>query len=39
LHEEITRDHRCRSIDELVEPVFDWFGYDDKFAIETSIYP
>jgi transposase len=39
LHEEITRNHRCQSIDELVELVFDWFGYKDKFAIETSIYP
>jgi transposase len=38
LHEEITRNHRCRSIDELVELVFDWFGYKDNFAIETSIY-
>ncbi|MEX2142023.1 MAG: hypothetical protein WD894_22340 [Pirellulales bacterium] len=39
LHEEITRNHRCRLIDELVELVFDWFGYKDAFAIETSIYP
>jgi hypothetical protein len=39
LHEEITRNHRCQSIEELVELVFDWFGYKDTFAIETSIYP
>lgn len=39
LHEEITRNHRCRSIDELVALTFDWFGYKEKFAIETSIYP
>jgi transposase len=39
LHEEITRNHRCRSMDELVELVFDWFGYKETFAIETSIYP
>jgi putative transposase len=39
LHEEITRNHRCRSIDELVDLVFDWFGYKTPFEIETSIYP
>jgi transposase len=39
LHEEITRNHRCRSIDELLELTFDWFGYKDKFEIETSRYP
>ena len=39
MHEEITRNHRCQSIEELVELVFDWFGYKDNFAIETSIYP
>jgi transposase len=39
LHEEITRNHRCRSIDELVSLVFDWFGYKDSFEIETSLYP
>jgi transposase len=39
LHEEITRNHRCRSIEELVTLAFDWFGYKDCFAIETSIYP
>lgn len=39
LHEEITRNHRCSSIEELVKLVFDWFGYKDFFGIETSIYP
>jgi putative transposase len=39
LHEEITRNHRCKTIDELVELVFDWFKYKEKFEIETSIYP
>ena len=39
LHEEITRNHRCKTIDELVELTFDWFGYKRSFAIETSIYP
>jgi len=39
LHGEITRNHRCKSIEELVDLAFDWFGYKDTFAIETSIYP
>ena len=39
LHEEITRNHRCKTIEELVDLAFDWFGYKDTFAIETSIYP
>lgn len=39
LHEEITRNHRCQSIDELVELAFNWFGYRESFDIETSIYP
>lgn len=39
LHEEITRNHRCQTIDELVELAFDWFGYKERFDIETSVYP
>jgi transposase len=39
LHEEITRNHRCRSIDELLDLTFDWFGYKETFELETSIYP
>ena len=39
LHEEITRNHRCKTIDELVQLTFDWFGYKSTFSIETSIYP
>ena len=39
LHEEITRNHRCRTIEELVDLAFDWFGYKDTFTIETSLYP
>jgi putative transposase len=39
LHEEITRNHRCKTIDELVQLTFDWFGYKNTFAIETSVYP
>jgi putative transposase len=38
LHEEITRNHRCRDIEELVNLVFDWLAVGSSFDIETSIY-
>jgi putative transposase len=38
LHEEITRNHRCRDIEELLDLVFDWFGARSYYRIETSIY-
>lgn len=37
-HEEVTRNHRCRDIEELLDPVFDWPAAGSRFAIETSIY-
>jgi transposase len=38
LHEEITRNHRCRDIQELLKLVFDWLSAGSCFEIETSIY-
>ena len=38
LHEEITRNHRCRNIDELVNLVFDWLAAGSYFGTETSLY-
>ena len=38
LHEGITRNHRCRNIDELLNLVVDWLGAAPYFAIETSVY-
>ncbi len=38
LHEEITRNHRCRDIDELLDLVFSWLAVGSHFAIETSLY-
>lgn len=29
----------CRTIEELIDLTFDWFGYKKHFEIETSIYP
>src|SRR6516162_3774934 len=38
LHEEITRNHRCSNIDELLDLVFDWLDAGSYFQIETSLY-
>lgn len=38
LHEEITRNHRCRSMDELLDMVFDWLECGSRFEIEGSVY-
>ena len=38
LHEEITRNHRCANIDELLDLVFDWLAAGTYFEIETSLY-
>jgi putative transposase len=38
LHEEITRNHRCQNIDELLDLVFGWLSSAPCFEIETSIY-
>ena len=38
LHEEVTRNHRCRDIDDLLDMVFDWLGVRSPFEVETSAY-
>jgi putative transposase len=38
LREEITRNHRCQDIDELLDLIFDWLSVGCHFAIETSLY-
>ena len=39
LHEEITRCHRCQTMDELLDVVFAWLQHRTPFAIEGSVYP
>jgi transposase len=39
LHEAVTRNHRCRSMDELLDLTFDWFATRTYFRVESSIYP
>jgi len=38
LHEEITRNHRCTDIEELLDLVFGWLSPGTCFQIETSVY-
>ena len=38
LHETITRNHRCQSIDELMENVFAWVDVQKVFPVETGVY-
>jgi len=39
LHENITRNHRCQTIDQLLDDAFAWFRRHGRFKIETSLYP
>jgi len=43
LHETITRNHRCQSLDELLDDVYDWAAYQQPFASQIeyfqTIYP
>jgi transposase len=38
LHEDITRNHRCASMAELLRLVRDWLAVDSTFPIETDVY-
>jgi len=38
LHEEVTRNHRCASMDDLLGMVRDWLAADATFPMESSVY-
>jgi putative transposase len=38
LHEEITRCHRCQSMEELLDLVFAWLQKRARFTVEDSVY-
>ena len=38
LHETVTRNHRCQSMEELMTDVFSWIEERGNFMIETSLY-
>jgi putative transposase len=39
LHDEITRNHSCRTIEELLDLVFRWLKSGNPYEIEGSVYP
>jgi transposase len=39
LHDEITRNHRCHTLEELLDLVFRWLEHGNPFEIEGSVYP
>ena len=39
LHDEITRNHRCRSMQELLELALAWLESRNPFEVEGSVYP
>jgi putative transposase len=38
LHETITRNHRCHTIDELLVSAFAWIEVHKEFPVETAVY-
>jgi transposase len=39
LHDEITRNHSCRTMEELLELVLGWLGDRNPLPVEGSVYP
>jgi transposase len=38
LHEAVTRNHRCRTMDDLLELTFDWFETRTHFRVHSEVY-
>ncbi|MDB5311740.1 MAG: Transposase, partial [Gemmataceae bacterium] len=38
LHEAVTRNHRCRTVDELLDLTFDWFEAHGPFQVRSGVY-
>jgi len=38
LHEAVTRNHRCHTMDELLDLTFDWFATRTHFRVQSSVY-
>ena len=38
LYEAVTRNHRCRTMDELLDLTFDWFATRTHFRVQTEVY-
>jgi transposase len=38
LHEAVTRNHRCHTMEELLDLTFDWFATRTHFRVRSSVY-
>ncbi len=38
LHEAVTRNHQCRSMEELLDLTFAWLGSKKRFPVEDGVY-
>jgi putative transposase len=38
LHEAVTRNHRCRTMGELLDLTFDWFATRTHFRVQSGVY-
>jgi putative transposase len=38
LHEAVTRNHRCHTVQELLDLTFDWFETRTHFRVQSSVY-
>jgi transposase len=38
MREELTRNHQCRSLGELIDLVFAWLGSRKRFVVEDAVY-
>jgi transposase len=38
LHEAVTRNHRCKTMEELLDLTFDWFATRAHFRVKTEVY-
>jgi len=38
LHEAVTRNHRCETMEELLDLTFEWFASRTHFRVECSAY-
>ena len=38
LHEAVTRNHRCPTMQELLDLTFGWFETRTHFRVESSVY-
>jgi len=38
LHQQITRCHRCQTMEELLDLIFSWLQQRTRFTVEDAVY-